>query len=268
MADNKRSYNKLGHEKELLPEKIIEKNPEDNHQPIIEVDSSFAYQKVSKNILPKSFFIIISGGEEREKKYFKIISNNDSFDRIKIDFIADPNKLAPKGMLSIALYKKAYYLSSKNVAEDRPDEIFLVSDVDDFVKELCEIKPVCENENIHLIISNSCFEVWLYYAYRSDVPQFPIPLNIKTISWEFKRWVPKSIKGGINPIKAILEIKQNIINAKANYIEDANGIPELLSSNMFLLAERLLQLIEPELNELIEKNRIRENSFRKIANGK
>jgi len=265
MADNKRTYIKQGAEKELLPKRVTEDVHEDKLQPIVKVESTIAYQKVSKELLPKAFFIIISGGEVREKNYFKLISKSDSFDRIKIEFIADPNRLSPKGMLSIAQYKKAFYLSSQSDNVDRPDEVFLVSDVDDFIQELLDIKPNCVKEKIHLIISNSCFEVWLYYAYCSNQPNFIIPPNINTISWEFKRWVPKSINGGINPVKALLKIKQNIINAKANYSEDLNGIPVLFSTNMFILAEMLLSLIEPELNEFIKEQGIRENRFRKIA---
>lgn len=215
------------------------------------------YRKPSKEILPKSFFVIISGGEVRKKKYFKIISNQDIFQRIKIEFIADPDKLSPKGMFEIALIKKEHYLSSMDTNTEKPDKIFLVSDVDHFMPELLEIKTKCTLEHLHLIISNPCFEVWLYYAHRSDIPNFPIPEKKETISQKFKTWLPTAIKSGINPTTSVFNILENIKNAKANYKEDTTGIPELFSTNMFVLAEELFPLIEPELNRLSEENTIK-----------
>ncbi|MDR1224627.1 MAG: RloB family protein [Tannerella sp.] len=54
----------------------------------------------------------------------------------------------------------------------------------------------------------------------------------------------------INPAKAILNIEQNIENAKKHYKEDENGIPALFSTNMFLLAEDFFPLIESELKRM------------------
>ena len=64
------------------------------------------------------------------------------------------------------------------------------------------------------------------------------------------------------PEKAILSIYPNIENAKKNYNEDENGIPMLFSTNMYLLAEALLLLIEPELTNIIEENKRIEEKFR------
>ncbi len=70
------------------------------------------------------------------------------------------------------------------------------------------------------------------------------------------------IPGGVKPQKAILNIYINIENAKKNYNEDGDGIPVLFSTNMFLLAEELLPLIEPELTNMIEENKRIEAKFR------
>ncbi|RPH33545.1 MAG: RloB domain-containing protein [Bacteroidales bacterium] len=264
MTNSKRIYSKHNPEKDTLPQKVIK--PIDGsilQMPNIE-DSANTYQKPSKEISPKAFFVIISGGEVREKDYFKIVCKQDKFKRIKIDFIADPTKLSPKGMLSIAQFKKELYQSSQDENPETPDKIFIVSDVDLFMPELIEISPLCAKDELLLIISNSCFEVWLYYAYCSNLPDFSIPKKMATISWEFKKWLPNAIQGGrgINPTKAVFNIQQNIENAKANYKVDANGIPELFSTNMFELAESMLPLIEPELKRMVEDNRIRESEYR------
>ena len=83
----------------------------------------------------------------------------------------------------------------------------------------------------------SCFEVWLYYAEKSDRPvDFVIPQNKLEISSFFKTWANTHIKGGLKPTKAIFNIEQNITNAKKNYVEET-GFPTLFSTQMFRLAE-------------------------------
>jgi len=210
-------------------------------------DAGENYRKEEGILLPKSFFVIVSGGEKTERLYFKIISNQDRFERIKIEFIADAKQLNPKGLLETAIYKQGHYKTSQ---ENEPDKIYIVSDVDDFMSELLVIKPDCERLNISLIISNSCFEVWIYYAYFENVTGFILPENNLQISKSFKRWMPSNV----NPTKAILNIEQNIKNAKAHYEEDENKIPKLFSTNMFLLAEEILPLIDRELKRLIAEN--------------
>ncbi|MDR2652496.1 MAG: RloB family protein [Prevotellaceae bacterium] len=211
-------------------------------------DAGLNYRKEEGKLLPKSFFVIVSGGEKTERLYFKIIANSDRFQRIKIEFIADPAKLNPIGLLETASYKQEHYKTSQT---DKPDEIYIVSDVDHFVNELLKIKPECEKLNIYLIISNSCFEVWLYYAYFNEIKGFKAPENILKISKHFRQWMPHSI----NPTTAIFNIQINITNAKVNYTEDSNGIPTLFSTNMFILAESLLPFIQDELQKMIEENK-------------
>lgn len=261
MAEVRRSYSKGSLERELqLQQKKKTVEVVVQQVPVIDIQMS-AYQKTDIEEMPKAFFVIISGGERREKDYFRIISNQDRFKRIKLEFITDPLKLSPDGMYELAEYKKARYSSSLN-EDAEPDKIYLISDMDHFITELIRIKPKCKNEGFHLIISNSCFEVWLYYAYLDEVPGFLIPAERLKISSKFKGWLPSVISGGIKPLKSILNIYSNIENAKKNYREDENGIPLLFSTNMYLLAEDLLPLIEPELTSMIEDNKTIEAVFR------
>jgi hypothetical protein len=215
-------------------------------------DAGRNYKKEEGIKSPKSFFVIVSGGEKTERLYFKIISNQDNFGRIKIEFVADPHQLNPTGLLETAKYKKEHYETSR---QDIPDQIFIVSDVDEFMNELLDIKPPCDDSGISLIISNCCFEVWLYYAYYEKIQGFTVPENISQISKEFRRWMPTNV----NPTRAIFNISQNILNAKSHYEQDSNGIPKLFSTNMFVLAELLLPLIDTEIKKMIDKNAQRNN---------
>lgn len=164
-------------------------------------------------------------------------------------------------MFELVEYKKTRYTPSLSRG-DYPDKIYLISDIDYLMNELLRIKPKCESEGFNLIISNSCFDVWLYYAYHVTMPNFQLPSDPLKISGKFKGWLPRVIRGGISPKKAILNIHINIKNAKINYREDENGIPLLFSTNMYLLAEDLLHFIEPELLKIIKENKRNEERFR------
>ena len=208
----------------------------------------------------RSFYVVISGGEKREKDYLRLISNQDLFQRLKIEFIADPKNLNPKGLLEIASIKKEQYKKSQD--EENPDKIFLLSDVDHFYNEIKDIIGTCAKEQIHLIISNPCFEIWLYYGEFSEQPTgFDKPDNELKISSAFKTYLDRKKLGGINPKHAIYNIETAIKNARNNYSADKFGIPILFSTNMFLLAEELLPLINSELKDCDSKRKKVRNEY-------
>jgi hypothetical protein len=244
-----RSYEKSNPEKPITGQ-IQQKTAKDAKLSVALVkDAGRNYRKEDGKLLPKSFFVIVSGGEKTERNYFKMISNHDKFQRIKIEFIADPQQLNPDGLLETAKYKQKNYQSSQ---ENEPDKIFIVSDVDHFMNELLRIKPECEKLNIQLIISNSCFEVWLYYGkFKNKPDDFKIPEDYLKISQSFKTYLGNKVKGGLDARKAILDISTNIQNAEINCHEDNNGIPLLFSTNMFILAKALLPFIHEEIQKLI-----------------
>ncbi|MDR1130084.1 MAG: RloB family protein [Prevotellaceae bacterium] len=205
-----RSYEKSNPEK---PATVPAQKPVDKTEapsPVSIRDAGTDYRKTDGFLLPKSFFVIVSGGERTERLYFKIISNQDKFARVRIEFIADPKRLNPKGLLETAKYKQEHYKTSQ---ENEADRIYIVSDVDDFMSELLKIKPECDTLNISLIISNSCFEIWLYYAWFNEIAGFTVPENKSHISRSFRRWMPSHI----NPKRAIFNIEQDIKNAKKHY---------------------------------------------------
>jgi hypothetical protein len=245
-----RSYEKSNPEKSIADEpKPYNTEPENISTSQIK-DAGKNYRKEEGVRMPSTFVIIVSGGEKRERDYFKnkIIA---AFKQIKIKFIAESDEGNPERLLEVAKYEQKHYKTSQ---EDEPDKIFIVSDVDHFMNKLLKIKPECADLDISLIISNSCFEVWLYYGKFSNKPaDFSIPNDASKISQSFKTYLGDKVKGGLDPRKAIFDIHKNIKNAKNNYSEDTNNIPELFSTNMFLLAEALLPFIQDELDLLIPK---------------
>ena len=203
------------------------------------------YSKAESWRTPKTFYVLISGGEKREKDYFKMLLLGDKFKRIKLSFEVDAKRLHPEGLLQIALDKKEYYASSQ---EDTPDHFFIISDIDHFYNDLVRIQPLCSKEHINLIMSNPCFEIWLFYGKEENPPtDFPIPTDRLKISQAFKTYLGTKVKGGVNPKKALFDIKSAIDHAEKHYEKDDNGIPKLFSTNMFVLASQLLPLIDEEL---------------------
>lgn len=207
---------------------------------------SKGYSKAEGWRIPKTFYVLISGGEKREKDYFKMLLSGDKFKRIKLSFEVDAKRLYPEGLLQIAIDKKEYYATSSQ--EDAPDHLFIISDIDHFYNDLVRIQPQCSKEHIGLIMSNPCFEIWLYYGKEEEPPNdFVAPMDKLKISQAFKTYLGTKVKGGVNPKKALYDIKLAIDHAKKHYEKDDKGIPKLFSTNMFVLASELLPLIDEEL---------------------
>ncbi|MCL2311326.1 MAG: RloB family protein [Firmicutes bacterium] len=256
-----RSYEKSEPKKNVFVPPQVKTEKVESFPVILIKDAGKNYRKEEGVVAPKTFFVIISGGEKRERNYFNAILNQDNFSRIKIEFVADPKLLNPDGLLETAKHKQAHYKTSQ---ENEPDKMFIISDVDHFYNDLLRIKPKCRKLDIPLIISNSCFEVWLYYSKFSDQPtDFEISMEPLRISQCFKKYLGDKVVGGVNPRKAIFDIYANIQNAKTNYIEDGNGIPELFSTNMFVLAEELLPVIDKELKRMIVENEERSVEYKR-----
>ena len=260
------NYEKANLEKEPRPpfEKQTNKDKTTSNTPPI-IEPERGYKKEEGFCLAKSFYIVVSGGEKREKDYLKIVTNQDHFRRLKIEFIADPKNLNPKGLLEIARIKKEQYKKSQD--RENPDKIFLLSDVDHFYCELQDIIEMCAKEQLHLIISTPCFEIWLYYGEFSEPPtDFNKPDVKRKISSAFKTYLNCKKSGGINPKLAIYDIETAIKNARENYSVDEFGIPILFSTQMYLLAEELLPLIKRELKDCdsTRKKERREHLNRKL----
>lgn len=102
-----------------------------------------------------------------------------------------------------------------------------------------------------MIVSNPCFEIWLYFGKFANKPNdFIIPENSLKISQCFKRYLGNKVHGGVNPKHAIFDINRAMQNAKKLYEEDENGLPSIFSTNMYQLSESILPLIKDELDNL------------------
>lgn len=207
-------------------------------------DAGKEYRKEDGKRLPQAFYILVSGGEKRERDYFSLVEKHS--DRIKLEFCTDSARANPRRLLDYAKERRDYY--AKSESEENPDKVYLLSDVDHFECELRYIAPKCVQENFTLIISNPCFEIWLYYG-RSSKPlsDFHIPEDKRKMSKALKGYLNDKVAGGIRPNEALFDVEVAIQNAKSSYRHDADKFPSLFSTNMFVLAEEILPLIQKEL---------------------
>ena len=255
-----RHYQKGNPEIDSLESAVTKRNVATSYSGEIVSAPNSRYTKPEASKVPQALFVIYSGGTEREKDYFRLIDRNTAlFPFVRIEFHADPNfdEGGKPSIVRFATEKTKEYQES--ASKENTDHYFLITDVDHFELFLPAMQQECNASNIELIISNSCFEVWLYYAEKSNRPlDFVIPQNKLEISSAFKTWANAQIKGGLKPTKAIFNIGRNIANAKNNYVEE-NGFPTLFSTQMFRLAEQMLPFVNDGLEQLrneIERRRI------------
>ena len=227
----------------------------EEEQPLNNVPS--AYQKGEPYEAVKSFVVIFSGGREMELAYLKPVRNERLFPNIKIDVFVedefdkqDEELLFKPRIFDFAVNKiKEDYLSG--ASPEVPDSYYLITDVDHFKEAIVANEQRCKEVNLQLMVSNPCFEVWLYYSKHTDrFEGFEMPN--KNLSYAVKKFVNSSVKGGLNPKKCIFDIKQNIKNAELNYESDETGFPTLFSTNLFLMAKQILPFIKTGLNDMIQ----------------
>lgn len=121
----------------------------------------------------KLFAIACEGGK-REPEYFKTFEYLSR--KIKVDIIEDKvtdeeliptlvTKSAPKWVLQ----RVVTYIEQEGLIDE--DQLWIVMDVDRWEEEhLREIAMYCEQHpNWHIVLSNPCFEVWLYFHKKSYI---------------------------------------------------------------------------------------------------
>jgi len=199
----------------------------------------------------KLFAIACEGGK-REPGYFNVFQHLSS--KIKVDLIENyvtddemfrryETNSAPKWVLDRAMR----YIEKNDLKDE--DDLWFVIDKDRWtdaqIRELasyCEIYP-----NWHLVISNPCFEVWLYFHKKAD-----IKTSISISCNDFKKEISSFEKGGYHPLKFIADFQKAIANAKANDSDVNYFIPKTNETKVYKLGEAILsQASKPDILEFL-----------------
>lgn len=208
-------------------------------------------------------FFIISGGEKKERLYFNKINDKDF--PIKIEFTCPQGKKSgknkhkhrgssPKDILSF--WKEIYdanrneiIINNNNFEILDKDSVYFITDLDSFRNDLIkELNNNSQNNKYKWIISNPCFEIWIYYNIFESLNE-KLKKDLEEEE-EIKR--PQKLKEflktkNIDPRKLVeKETIQNAIQNSEKYCNkyDKDNIPVLFSTEIRNLAEKILKRIE------------------------
>lgn len=222
-------------------------------------------------VLSTNLVFVLSGGEKREKDFLRELIRQRELHSLRVAFMSEKGQgLQPYQMQerwieiqSTGMFK----IDSQIYHLDTTDKVFLLSDVDEFYDQLEKIfKNRSNDEQGQWIVSNPCFEIWLYYCYL-DNPEIDLKCLVSepvaTRSKKLKALGPMLVAGGLNPCKAFERMTIGIENSQKHYSADENGIPVLFATQMHEMARYLIDVMNQNANEYSEFVRKKEE-WRKI----
>ena len=201
------------------------------------------YSREVELVRDYKLFAIACEGGKREPEYFKVfrfVSNRVAVDVIE-DIVSDqeiltinPSKSAPKWVLDRAIK----YIEKEGLNDE--DDLWFVMDVDRWSGEqLREIASYCEKfPNWHIVLSNPCFEVWLYFHRRSN-----FNASISNSCNELKSEISSFDKGGYHPLKFIPNFIDAIHNAKSVDTDKNHFLPNRKATKVYQLGEAMINVI-------------------------
>lgn len=143
--------------------------------------------------------------------------------------------------------------ATQNFQLDAMDKVFLLTDVDEFYDQLVDIlSEKAEDDSGEWVISNPCFEIWLYYCYLNN-PEKDLSvleeLSLAKRSQTMKSLGDTLVSGGLNSIRAFEQMHDGIRNSASHYTIDENGIPVLFATQMHLMAKYLVDTLNSNAGE-------------------
>lgn len=190
----------------------------------------------------KLFAIACEGGK-REPGYFgllKYVSRRVSVDIIE-EVVSDQemetahqHKSAPKWVLDRAMR----YIEKEGLSKE--DELWFVLDKDRWSDDqLREIFLYCEQQpNWNIVISNPCFEVWLYFHKKADIDAS----GVMTCA-NFKHEISGFFSGGYHPLKFIGHIVKASEHARNADSDDQHFLPEENRTKLYQLADSVMEFV-------------------------
>ena len=201
----------------------------------------YSRETTTKLLRDYKLFAIACEGAEREPQYFNTFEYAST--RVKVDVIKDSsddadgashNKSSPTWVLDRAVK----YIESQGLSEE--DQLYFVVDKDRWSREQLNIlAEYCNrHSNWNLVISNPCFEVWLYFHFRNN-----IEASTSTTCKHFKSEIASFEKGGYHPYTFIPNLLNAIDNAKSADKNPTHYFSEFKETKVYQLAEALIKTI-------------------------
>lgn len=211
----------------------------------------------SDGTLPYELVFVISGGTNRERNFLKdLIENRESLS-LRILFLSKEGQ----GLHPNQMQEQWKDIRTSGIIEtdgqqfklDIMDKVFLLTDVDEFYDQLVEIfREKAPDDDGQWVISNPCFEIWLYYCYLNN-PEEDLAI-LKELSPAERSKKMKShgnilVPGGLNSARAFVKMQDGIKNSSSHYASDDNGIPVLFATQMHLMAKYLVDTLNANASE-------------------
>ena len=275
-SSKKLSYKRQNKALDLLPnprEEIV-LNRESDVTSTLAPRQLKGYEKTD-GVMSYSIICVISGGEKRERDFLKTLIRQKDPHSLRVAFISKEGQgLQPYQMQEQweeIQNTKTIAIDERNFQLDEMDKVFLLSDVDEFYEQLVRIlESHGEEDQGEWIISNPCFEIWLYYCFcDKPLEDFAsiIPLSRKQRSQELKHLGHNIVTGGLNGIKAFEHMQAGIAHSIRNYAEDSNAIPVLFATQMHKMAQFLIDTMNRnrgEYDEFVKLKRQQRQEWRSM----
>lgn len=211
---------------------------------------------------------VLAEGAETERKYFSPVTNG-KVPGVKVLY----ERNMQSGMRPLDIQQRWEKIQADKIIEFRGDyydiedldSIYFVCDVDEKYKDLKNIfTQITSEERSHWVVSNPCFEVWLYYCYKNDPGndlKVISSLGCDKRSQKMKTlWAPQNKR---HPAPAFYRLDDGIAHAWEHYNEDEYHIPTLFSTRMHVVAKEIKAMAEEyEQSEAIHKARKEGQQFR------
>lgn len=219
-------------------------------------------------VLSTALVLVLSGGTKRGSDFLKELRTRRALHSLRVLFVSKDgqglNPLQMQRRWTEIQNSKSFDIDGQTFRLDDMDKVFLLSDVDEFYHQLLAVKKE-EGDSFpaQWIISNPCFEVWLCYCYSVDVPVDCAELECLTVakrSQRLKTLGNDLVPGGLNPCKAFELMRSGIGFSEKNYREDANGIPQLFSTQMHIMARYILDKVK-EYSDFVKRKAARRRTI-------
>ena len=211
----------------------------------------------SDGTLPYELVFVISGGAKRERDFLKVLITGTGPSSLRVIFLSKEGQ----GLHPDQMQERWKDIRTSGIVDtdmqkfqlDVMDKVFLLTDVDEFYDKLVDIlREKAEDDNGEWVISNPCFEIWLYYCYLNN-PEEDLAV-LKELSLSKRSQTMKSlggalIPGGLNSIRAFEQMYDGIKNSSSRYALDENSIPLLFATQMHLMARYLVDTLNSNAGE-------------------
>ena len=209
---------------------------------------------------------IICEGKGTEPDYFSFFEGLSS--NLQIIVIPPENGTDPLKLMALANRKLLDETSKFSMDYMANDSVWFVIDTDTWEEEgkIARLRGFCNDQNAtiserysevksyqawNVVQSNPCFEIWLYYHFYDKKPDTSVVESYAS----FKEFVSTSITGGFNFQRDPVRLQDAISNASATFSIGSDEGPDLYSTEVFHLGEKIFPFVRRHLDRLTRKMR-------------